>query len=137
MVTDDERREVARRLRGISTWWSSGQCYYAIVYALGLPDTSREDGGHALYAALADLIDPGEAPTSSDTTPTHTDASATCDMSQSCRDTVACDREKLLRLADSVQYAGENVSAEHRYTVGVTLRNIADRIREALGVSDG
>ena len=38
---------------------------------------------------LTDLIEP--TPTSSDTTATHTDASATCDVSQSRRDTVACD----------------------------------------------
>ena len=71
MATDDERREAARRLRECRSGWSSGECYYTIIHALGLSDTSREDGGAALYAHLADLIEPG-------------------DMSQSCRDTVAC-----------------------------------------------
>lgn len=60
MPTDDERREVARRLRGCRGGWSSGECYYAIIHALGLSDTSREDGGAALYAHLADLIEPSE-----------------------------------------------------------------------------
>ena len=86
MITDDERREVARRLRECRGGWSSGECYYTIIHALGLPDTSREDGGAALYARLADLIEP-----SCDAAATHTDASATCDMSQSRRDNVACD----------------------------------------------
>ena len=57
--TDDERREVARRLRECRGGWSSGECYYTIIHALGLPDTSREDGGAALYARLADLMEPG------------------------------------------------------------------------------
>ena len=60
MTTIDERREVARRLRECRGGWSSGECYYAIIHALGLPDTSREDGGSALYELLADLIDPSE-----------------------------------------------------------------------------
>lgn len=49
---------MARRLRGLRGGWSSGECYYAIIGALGLPDTSRDDGGNALYSALADLIEP-------------------------------------------------------------------------------
>ena len=58
MPTDNDRREVARRLRGLRGGWSSGECYYTIIHELDMPDTSREDGGHALYGALADLIEP-------------------------------------------------------------------------------
>lgn len=58
MTTVEERREVARRLRECRGGWSSGECYYTIIHALGLSDTSREDGGAALYAHLADLIEP-------------------------------------------------------------------------------
>lgn len=58
--TDRDRRRVATELRKRRGGWSSGECYYTIINALGLPDTSREDGGHALYAALADLIEPDE-----------------------------------------------------------------------------
>lgn len=58
MTTNEERRKVAQMLRECRGGWSSGECYYTIIHALGLPDTSREDGAHALYAALADLIDP-------------------------------------------------------------------------------
>ena len=72
MISDTERREVARRLRELRSGWSSGECYYTIIHALGLPDTSREDGGHALYSALADLIEP------------------------------SCDRDALLALADEM-----------------------------------
>ena len=57
--TDDERRRAAAALRKIHSGWASGTCYYAIINVLGYPDTSREDGGHALYSLLADLIEPG------------------------------------------------------------------------------
>lgn len=58
MSTDDERRRAAASLRKIRSGWASGTCYYAIINALSYPDTSREDGGHALYSLLADLIEP-------------------------------------------------------------------------------
>ena len=58
MISDNERREVARKLRGLRGGWSSGECYYTIIHELDMPDTSREDGGHELYGALADLIEP-------------------------------------------------------------------------------
>lgn len=58
MPTNDERRKAARKLRECRGGWSSGECYYTIIRTLGLPDTSREEGGHALYSAIADLIDP-------------------------------------------------------------------------------
>ena len=63
VATDDERRRVAASLRKIRSGWASGTCYYAIINVLGYPDTSREDGGHALYSLLADLIDPDCDPT--------------------------------------------------------------------------
>ena len=117
MATDEDRREVARRLRGCRGGWSSGECYYTIIHALGLPDTSREDGGNALYSVLADLIDP--APTSSDTAQT-------------------CDRETLLALADEMDaYAFGpdmygNVDARNgRMVPPAVAHGYARRIREA------
>lgn len=58
--TDDERRRAAASLRKMRSGWAIGTCYYAIINALGYPDTSREDGGRALYSLLADLIEPSE-----------------------------------------------------------------------------
>ena len=78
MTTVEERREVARRLRKCRGGWSSGECYYTIIHALGLPDTSREDGGAAIYARLADLIEP------------------------------SCDRDALLALANEMDAEGLN-----------------------------
>lgn len=107
MATDDERREVARRLRGCRGGWSSGECYYAIIHALGLSDTSREDGGAALYAHLADLIEP------------------------------SCDRERLLAIAttmaaDSVRSAKQGSSVSPVYILHAA-RNIAEACGETFG----
>ena len=110
MITDDERREVARRLRKCRGGWSSGECYYTIIHALGLPDTSREDGGHALYSALADLIEP------------------------------SCDRDALLALADEIEAGFRlecSTGPAHMVVdlVNIEMGKLAHRIREACGVT--
>lgn len=84
-MNDEQRRLVANRLRECRGGWSSGECYYTIIQALGLPDTSREDGGHALYSALADLIDP--------------------DCREVARPPRPVDREALLAIADEIDAA--------------------------------
>ena len=131
MTTNEERREVARRLRALRSGWSSGECYYTIIHELELPDTSREDGGAALYARLADLIDPG---TTSDTT---------TDTTNSPELTTKCDRDALLALADEMKRMPqcELCPAEivdcSEYPDGCPdslLDYYARRIREALGV---
>ena len=116
MPTDTERREVARRLRECRGGWSSGECYYTIINALGLPDTSREDGGAALYARLADLIEPDE-----------------CQFRDA---TKTVDRDALLALAKVLGGMGDRYNEHERYELGTTFKAIADRIREACGVSD-
>ena len=104
MATDDERREVAERLRELRGGWSSGECYYTIIHALDLPDTSREDGGAALYARLADLIEP------------------------------SCDRDALLALADKMsRYASLRKSHGMDVDTMAAMAWV-HRIREALGV---
>ena len=120
MIYDTERREVARRLRELRGGWSSGECYYTIIHALGLPDTSREDGGHALYGALADLIEPD---TTKDTT-----KSQTISLSPS-----PIDRDALLELADEMQRELDECSSDHE--IAGNLENKIHRIREALKVT--
>ena len=124
MTTVEERREVTRRLRECRSGWSSGECYYTIIHALGLPDTSREDGGAALYARLADLIEP-----SCDAAATRTDATATRDVSQCRRSDV--DRDALLALADEMDHTDSEVG-----WTDDALPHFARRIRQELGVSD-
>lgn len=79
MVTDDERRAVAERLRGLKrnghnvTQLNHGPTWSIAWCVLGneLEDCVPQDWFERMCARLADLIEP-------------------CDMSQSCRDTVAC-----------------------------------------------
>ena len=64
-------------------------------------------------------------------------------MSQSCRDTVACDREALLALAGEMDRDGRlqrerQKSGKRWFIDGLDVRDYARRIREACGeVSDG
>ena len=107
MITDDERRRVAAALRRMATK-HDGVASNVLEIRLGLESDDRFLYGSVFTSdsvnRLANLIDPDttsdttksgpdttKAPTSSDTAPTRTDATATCDVSQDCRDTVACD----------------------------------------------
>lgn len=114
-MTDEQRRSAAARLRECGGGWTSGTCYYTIIQPIGLPDTSREDGGHALYSALADLIDP--------------------DCREGARPPRPVDREALLALAEEMTWCYEGAaSAEGDGTVGAwVVMSYADRIREACG----
>lgn len=146
MATDDERRRVAERLRRLveddSVYATVDACH--VLYAIGLyyKDVDRIYFSGYDVARLADLIDLGtaEGPTSSDTTATHTDATATCDVSQSRRSDV--DRGALLALAEDVEEAAAmatvmatvmDASEGYKLLAGLLL-DIARRIREACGV---
>ena len=123
--TDDERREVARRLRECRGGWSSGECYYTIIHALGLPDTSRDDGGAALYARIADLIEPPMQ------CPHYHSDRHYC----SIHDVPAMDRDALLALAEELEEdACWEVQTPGDTSGAWRLKDACDRIREALGV---
>lgn len=83
MASDSERREVAENLRYLADY-PGAPVRYAEQFrdelsAVVLPDEFTHDYSE-LIQRLADLIEP-----SRDATATHTDAPATCDVSQSCR----------------------------------------------------
>ena len=114
-MTDDERREVAERLRGISRdvkfWGGVDPLHYVKKGVFG--DVDRH-GPNETIDRLADLIDPG-------------------DMSQMRRDTVACDREALLELAREMKFKAEESKA---YFAGIYPGEVVEyarRIREACG----
>lgn len=116
MPSDSRRRHVAMELRLLSKYaYPPDYVYELLAYVMGRADDISGTG--ELFALLADLIDPDttsdttadttksaedttKAPTSSDTTSTHTDVTATCDVSQSRRSDV--DREALLALAEDM-----------------------------------
>ena len=115
MATDDDRRRVAERLREYASWDEEGcltdcaEWGESVLDLLNCGDTDRET-----YAALADLIDPG-------------------DTSPSCRDTVACDREALLALADKIDHHADLRKRLDMDIETMVARAWAQRIREACG----
>ena len=132
MTTDSERREVARRLRGLHlNPWDDAAC--EIAQCAGIACCNSECHGSnetpectmALCAHLADLIDPdcGTQEADSSPVPEHN-----ADLSK------MVDRDALLELADDLDRMGDGsmydpcISDEY---------GIARRIREALGVTDG
>lgn len=122
MTTDDERREVAARLRDW-TWKSAPpECLLnQLVFGEDCPGT--DDDPDTIGCAececmaakrLADLIDPGDA---------------------QFRDAAkAVDRDALQGLAGSLQIMAMHHDMTGQPDLGDTFRTIADKIREALGV---
>ena len=141
-MSDDERREVAERLRelngnvshvrrvyedeGFSILCDDQADYYQICHAVAgyLPAEHMHPCDYEeLHARLADLIDPD---TTTDTAKTPTD-------------TTKCDRDALLALADEMEEFGclpvkhPGIRALHNDDFSREL-GYARRIREALGV---
>lgn len=114
MVSDEERREAAERLRDEVGGGSSWPGMERLGLILGIKREPRTGWEGRILTRLADLIYPG-------------------DMSQGRRDTVACDRDALLALADRM---------EHMAWMGALLtagglEKASASIREALGANDG
>lgn len=119
MPTDDERREVAARLRGIdfSDVLFDSELVDAIEHACGSKRKRRDFV--KIVDRLADLIEPD---TTSDTT-------------KPGADTTKCSRAALLALADDMRrhVAMDERSRCHRWVSPEEAVAYADRIREALG----
>ena len=119
MVTDDERRRVAERLRA-----ANGPSLMVLMEVLGV------DGSH-VFSRLADLIepsipaDPGEA------------GLACVDAFIREHTEKPVDRDALLALADKVVAdTEEDVRSEDlvpAWQAGEALRDVASKIREACG----
>ena len=126
MVNDDERREVARRLREYASWDGEEDCLVdcadwgeRVLNLLGCGDTEGE-----CYAALADLIEP---PTQC---PYYHSDRHYC----SIHDVPAIDRDALLALADELEedacWEVQSPGVDNRTWM---LKDVCDRIREACG----
>ena len=109
MISDEERREVARRLRENAEAHPDMSLILNLAFA---DDSLKPDGAmewkvtsYDAAMRLADLIDP------------------------------SCDRDALLALADEMQRELDECASDHEI-VG-KLQYQIDRIREALGVCDG
>lgn len=116
MPTDNERREVARRLRELDYSDLQESLICAYLDALGIEGYADWVG---IAHRLADLIEPD----------------TTTDTTKSPELTTKFGRDPLLALAEDVDGAAED-SGGFEPLAGM-LRDIAHRIREALGVADG
>ena len=124
MATDDERREVARRLRGYvgmpDGWWQETLPQFYIEKCV-FGDLTRH-GEDELFSRLADLIDPKG-------------------IESEAFNPVECDgfdREALLALADEMDrdgkiQRGRQKAGERWFIDGLDVREYARRIREACG----
>ena len=130
MITDDERRDVARRLRelGYSDLQESLICAY--LDALGIEGYT---GWVGIAHRLADLIEPSE-PKAKCVAEVKVDGER---LEQLVHDAAVeltgIDRDALLALADELEGEGLDGWASGPIHVG----RYARRIRKALGVDDG
>lgn len=136
MITDDERREVARRLRELGkVVYDPENTYELLADALGVDDF---EGTDELFNRLADLIDPPRQ------CPYYDSGRHWC----SIHDVPAIDRDALIELAEGLECKADDIirAAKHAQFSGFgpsmgeaehdayEWRCIAHRIREALGV---
>ena len=139
MATDDERREVAERLREksrkyvreLSSSHTSTNAYHEVREVLygtyGAPKSLCE-----FFDRLADLIDPGESGQNRDK-----NRDTVQIESPAVQKAPECDREALLELAEDVTEAAAMATAvdasKSAEMLAELLLDIARRIREACG----
>ena len=125
MITDTERREVARMLRELAGGYvTTGELESALGICLSSPEVDLERDAKDLHR-LADLIEP---PTQC---PYYHSDRHYC----SAYDDVV-DRDALLELADEVYAMADEAGRNGFNCVGLCFMGIADRIRDALEVSE-
>lgn len=126
MTNDSERREVARMLRGIDTERIDRRCgptssKLATLEAMDEAVGSFVEGftfsATRFRDRLIDLIEPG-------------------DTSQGCRDTVACDRDALLELADEIDMLATRLSLGDTVIRSKDIYEYAKMIRDAVSMRD-
>ena len=133
MATDDDRRRVAERLREYASWDEEGcltdcaEWGESVLDLLNCGDTDRET-----YAALADLIDPGESGQNLDR-----NRDTVQQESPAVQKAPECDREALLALAGQLDSLGLNGFSSGWSSGAVNVGSFARRIREACGEVDG
>lgn len=132
MITDEERREVARKLREYvdlpDDWWADTYSgFYVEKCAFGNVERHRES---ELFARLADLIEPPlQCPHY------HSDIHY-CSIHE---DIQPIDRDALIVLARNLDLLALMVNSHELTDAGQiagTCQNIANGIREALGMQE-
>lgn len=140
MISDNERREVARRLRK-----AIGITEFAEAFGFNWTDDS-DWGWKDVSNLVADLIEPScdrdtpqkvaEEMFGKMRHSTKEEADAYDAMLKSMSvELHPVDRDALLALAEVLHKMGEQYDVHERYALGTTFKAIARRIREALGVA--
>ena len=142
MATDDERREVARRLRELADYCDENEMSLSDDDWPGILSDYiwPEDGGYHIYdedcRRLADLIEPGE-PKVKCVAEVKVDGEQ---LEQLVHDAAVeltgIDREALLALAEKLDGLGLSGFSSGWSSSAVNVGYFARRIREALGVSE-
>lgn len=118
MTTDDERREVARRLRGYvdmpDGWWQETLPHFYIEKCV-FGDLTRH-GEDELFARLADLTEP----------------SCDRDALLALADDLEADADRVIKAAKNARFGGGPRMGEAKHEAS-EWRSIARRIREACG----
>lgn len=134
MTTDDERREVARRLREAASYYESMERdvdSYPVESALGLKPAGETAYTPESVRSVADLIDPGELKTTCIAEVKIEGEKLDEAMNRAIAEYTGVDRDALLALA--VEMARLAMSAGHPYVSKSYLTRYASRIREACG----
>ena len=149
MATDDERREVARRLRELADYCDENEMSLSDDDWPGILSDYiwPEDGGYHIYdddcRRLADLIEPSE-PKVKCVAEVKVDGEKLEKLvHEAVVEYAGVDRDALLELADALEdgfgMTGSPSATQLKMLTGINveLREYSRIIREALGVSDG
>lgn len=133
MVTADERREVARKLRELCDY-ETAETIVRTCLGFERGELMDKVTRRRMSDRIADLIDPAESGQDQDKNGTCRDESGQCPKAaRNCSEpTRKCDRDALLELADGMR----RDAREHISSTSLTLVYAA-RILSAIGVDDG
>lgn len=138
MTSDNERREVARRLResaGTAPYMNTSDDFAREVFRAAMNESVGDY--RAAVDRLADLIEPGE-PEVRCVAEVKVDGERLEKLAYDAVVEATCiDRDALLELADECGDASRAYDGDGHELTSRQLANVARRIREALGVVDG
>ena len=142
-ISDDERREVARRLRELADYCDENEMSLSDDDWPGILSDYiwPEDGGYHIYdddcRRLADLIEPSE-PKVKCVAEVKVDGERLEKLAHdAAAELTGIDRDALLALADKMDKWALTCDHYDRQVSPLDVTKYARRIREALGVSDG
>ena len=136
MISNEERREVARRLREYASWDEDGGLVECAEFGESVLDLLDGETERECFNALADLIEPGE-PKVKCVAEVKIDSEQLEKLVYDAEvELTGIDRDALLKLADEIELDGAGSLDDDDWCKPL-LVEYAQRIRKALGVDDG